>query len=186
MPENQSPAARRQRRWSDIIGMGFLILMFPVLLLTVVPMVVVVGGVYLILAVLLHIAIMVLWLPRGRKVLFVYSNSPVWQAYVEAEMLPRLPRNAAVLNWSQRNTWPKFSLPVWLFAMFAGSREFNPIAIVFRPLAPPKRFRFWRAFRDYKHGKPERLRQVEAEFFRYVEQPPNRPLQPTSGAGAAG
>lgn len=186
MAENQSPAARRNRRVSDIIGMGLLILMIPVLLVTIVLMVVVVGGIYLVLVVLLHIAVLVLWLPRGRRVLFVYSNSPVWQAYIEAEILPRLPRQAAVLNWSQRRNWPRLSLPVWLFNMFAGSREFNPIAMVFRPFAPPKRFRFWRAFGDYKHGKPERLRQVEGDFFRYVEARPSRPLQPTSGAGAAG
>jgi hypothetical protein len=186
MPENQSPAARRQRRQSDIVGMVFLILMLPILLVTVVPMVIVVGGIYLFVAVLLHIAVVLLWLPRGRSVLFVYSDSPIWQAYIEAEILPRLPPQTTVLNWSNRKNWPRFSLPTWLFNMFAGSREFNPIAIVFRPLAPPKRFRFWRAFRDYKHGKPERLRQVEADFFRCVEQPPNRPLQPTSGGHAAG
>jgi len=173
MPQNQSPAARRQRRLFDVVGMGFLILMLPILLVTVVPMVVVVGGIYWIVAVLLHIAVLVLWLPRRRNVLFVYSNSPIWQAYIEAEILPRLPAHATVLNWSERRNWPRFSLAVWLFTMFAGSKEFNPIAIVFRPLAPPKRFRFWRAFRDYKHGKLERLREVEAGFFRYLEQPPN-------------
>jgi hypothetical protein len=170
MPENQSPAAQRQRRQSDIIGIGFLILMIPILLVTVVPMVIVVGGIYLFVALMLHIAVVLLWLPRGRRVLFVYSNSPIWQAYVEAEILPRLPPHATVLNWSNRKNWPRFSFATWVFNTFAGSREFNPLAIVFRPLAPPKRFRFWRAFREYKHGRPERLRQVEADFFRYVDR----------------
>ena len=186
MPENQSPRAQRQRRLSDLVGIGLLILMLPIVLVTVVPVVIVVGGFYLFVAVLLHLAVLLFWLPRGRRVLFVYSNSPIWQTYIEAEILPRLPRQTSVLNWSNRKNWPRFGLSAWLFNTFAGSREFNPIAIVFRPLAPPRKFRFWRAFRDYKHGKPQRLRRVEAEFFQFIEQPPNRPLQPSSGAAAPG
>jgi hypothetical protein len=33
----------------------------------------------------------------------------------------------------------------------------------------PRRFRFWRAFRDFKHGKPAKLQQVEREFFDCIE-----------------
>jgi hypothetical protein len=31
--------------------------------------------------------------------------------------------------------------------------------------AHARRFRFWRAFRDFKHDKPAKLQQVEREFF---------------------
>ena len=33
-----------------------------------------------------------------RRVLFVYSESPNWTAYVESRILPRLPENTVVLN----------------------------------------------------------------------------------------
>jgi hypothetical protein len=182
MPENPSTHARRPHRLSDLPGIGLLILSLPILLVAVVPMVIVVGGIYLLVAVLLHLAVVLFWLPRGRRVLFVYSNSPTWQAYVEAEILPRLPPRAVVLNWSDRKNWPRFSLSTWLFDTFAGSREFNPIAIVFRPLAPPRRFRFWRAFRDYRHGRPQSLRQIEADLFRFIAPAANGPLPPSGGA----
>jgi hypothetical protein len=146
----------------------------PALLVVVVPLALAVGGIYLVVALLLHIAVVALWMPRGRRVLFVYSNSPIWKDHLEAEVLPRLPTSAVILNWSQRRAWSRVSLPVWLFNTFAGRREFNPIAMVFRPFAPPRTFRFWRAFRDYKDGRPQQLQRVEADFFRYIEQPPSR------------
>jgi hypothetical protein len=115
--------------------------------------------------IVLQLATGLWWLPRGRRVIFVYSNSPVWRDYVEANILPRLPASAVVLNWSERSRWPFWNLAVWNFNLYAGSREFNPVAIVIRPLRTPRRFRFWRAFRDFKHGKPAKLEQVEREFF---------------------
>jgi hypothetical protein len=75
------------------------------------------------------------------------------------------PPSAVVLNWSERAQWPFWNLAVWDFNIYAGSGEYNPIAIVIRPPRTPRRFRFWRAFRDFKHGKPAKLQQVEREFF---------------------
>jgi hypothetical protein len=45
-------------------------------------------------SVLLHLIVWVWWLPHGQDVLFVYSDSPVWHDYIEAEILLTDPRRA--------------------------------------------------------------------------------------------
>jgi hypothetical protein len=97
--------------------------------------------------------------------LFVYSDSPVWHDYIEAEILPNIRRRAVVLNWSERKRW-SLGLARAVFHHFSGTREFNPLAVVFRPLKRAQVFRFWQPFRDWKHGRGERLRQLQANFFR--------------------
>jgi hypothetical protein len=168
MPENQSAEAQQRRRQSTIVGITLLVVLAPLWILLFVPMWLVVGALFAWIVVVLQLATGLWWLPRGRRVIFVYSNSPVWQAYVEANILPRLPASAVVLNWSERAQWPFWSLAVWIFNLYGGSREYNPIAIVIRPLRTPRRFRFWRAFRDFKHGKSAKLREVEKQFFDYI------------------
>ena len=44
---------------------------------------------------------------HGRDVLFVYSNSPNWEAYIEENILPRIRDRAVILNWSERKLWPQ-------------------------------------------------------------------------------
>ena len=144
-----------------MLGIILLVVLAPLLLMFASVLLAVFAWIFIVL----QLATGLWWLPRGRRVIFVYSNSPVWRDYVEANILPRLPATAVVLNWSERAQWPFWNLAVWTFNIYAGSREFNPIAIVIRPLRPPRRFRFWRAFRDFKHGKPAKLQQVEREFF---------------------
>ena len=106
---------------------------------------------------------------RGRPVLFVYSESPNWQPYIEANILPRIRDRAVILNWSERRLWPSASL--WearFFNRFAGDREFNPIALVYRAPGRVKTVRFHKAFLDFKHGKESALRAAEAELFSLV------------------
>ena len=103
-----------------------------------------------------------------RRALFVYSDSPNWKEYVEANIVPKLPANTVVLNWSNRAKWPKFSLPVMLFRAFAGDREFNPIGLVFERLDVVEPYRFWQPFRDAKHGRAEALQLVETRFLKHV------------------
>jgi hypothetical protein len=57
-----------------------------------------------------------------------------------------------------------------LFRRFAGQREFNPIALVFTRFALVERFRFWRPFREARHGKEESLRRIEASLFERLER----------------
>lgn len=111
----------------------------------------------------LHIAIWSWWCLRGRDILFVFSDSPVWHDYIEQHILPRLGERAVVLNWSQRRAW-RFSLARLAFHHFAG-KQFNPLAVVFRPFRRTRTFRFWQPFRDFKHGDSEALHRMESEFF---------------------
>ena len=134
----------------------------------VLPIVLIALAAYGVAAMLLHLALWFAWLPFGRRVLFVYSNSPVWQQYIEENILPRLPRHSVVLNWSERRHWSRWTLGYWAFYFFSGHREFNPLAVVVRPLRKSKVFRFWRAFRDFNHGSRGPLVRIEAEFFESI------------------
>ena len=112
------------------------------------------------------------WGASGKRVLLVYSNSPNWQAYIEEHWLSRMGGVAVVLNWSDRARWPEqhpFEREV--FRMWAGDREFNPLAIVIPERGPVHVIRFWRAFRDHKHGKDRALRAAEAELAEAVGVP---------------
>ena len=106
--------------------------------------------------------------PAHRRVLFVYSDSPNWKEYIELAILPRLPANTVVLNWSDRRHWPWLSVPVRLFRRFTGRREFNPIGLVFDRFHLVERYRFWKPFGDLKHGRPEALRKLEEKLFQHV------------------
>jgi hypothetical protein len=97
--------------------------------------------------------------------LFRQSN---WKAYLEANIVPKLPANTVVLNWSNRAQWPRFSLPVMLFRCFAGEREFNPIGLVFERFDFVESYRFWQPFRDAKHGRSEALQLVETRFLKHA------------------
>jgi hypothetical protein len=113
------------------------------------------------------------WEPQGKDLLLVYSNSPHWQQYVEANWLTRWNARAVVLNWSERRSWqtpPRATAPeVVLFQAFSGPREFNPLAIVVPPRGHAVHIvRFWKAFRDHKHGKPAGLRTCEAQVEEFL------------------
>lgn len=115
----------------------------------------------------LHLAVWLCWLPRRRNILFVYSDSPVWREYIDAQILPKIAHRSIVLNWSQRNTW-RPSLARVVFRHFGGSEEFNPMAVVFPLLRPAQVFRFWQPFRDWKHGRREPLERLQAMFFAFI------------------
>jgi len=102
---------------------------------------------------------------RGTNTVFVTSDSPNWNEYIQDNIIDRIRAGAIVLNWSEHAHWKRFSLPVRIFFHFAGSTEFNPIAIVFRPFHRTRVFRFWQPFKDHKHGKVEPLKEMEKEFF---------------------
>lgn len=168
MSENQNVQAKRERSRSRWLGLALLLVLSPLLISLIAVLAAVLALAWVAGAIALHLLTLLLWLPVGRRVLFVYSNSPVWKTHIETEILPRLPSTATVLNWSERSQWSSWSLPVWLFR-FYGGREYNPLAILVRPWSGPKVFRFWRAFRDFKHGKHETLRSLEAAFFKAIE-----------------
>jgi len=105
------------------------------------------------------------WGSAGKRLVLVYSNSPNWQVYVEERWLPRLHTVAVVLNWSERVQWAKqYPLEAEIFRAWAGEREFNPLAIVIPTDGSVQVIRFWRAFRDYKHGKHHALKVAEHDL----------------------
>ena len=148
--------ARRTRWWHNVL-IG---LLAPLIIVSIAAA----ALLFLLSTVCLHLAIWTCWCLRGRDILFVYSESPIWRDYIEDRILPALGKRAIVLNWSERRRWP-FSLKRLAFHHFGGYRQFNPLGVVFRPFHRTRTFRFWEPFREFKHGRPSALQAMEQEFF---------------------
>lgn len=142
---------------------------FFVLFLLLLPLLLGVHVIFWIYCGLLNLAVWVTWCPKGKHILFVYSNSPVWHEYITAQILPHIAERAVLLNWSERHSWSRFqSLAHMVFNYYyaAGGREaFNPLAVVFRPFRVATVLRFWQPFQAYKHGRPETLQEMQARLF---------------------
>ena len=154
--EGKRRSARRRR-----LGIFFGIVLIPLM----VPWLVLVAVIYAVWALTLRVLVLVLWVPRGYRVLVVYSNSPHWKQYFEERIVPRLAPRCVVLNWSERRQW-SLSLGGCLFWFYGGHRAYNPLVVVVRPFGRASVFRFWPAFRDARRGRLEPLHQLEAELFR--------------------
>ena len=112
------------------------------------------------------------WRPLGKVGLLVYSNSQHWQEYIESRWLPYVADRLVVLNWSERHRWPATApLEASVHRRWAGDREFNPVAIIFRDKSRPSVVRFWRAFRDHRHGKSSALRAAEQDLATLLDAP---------------
>jgi len=150
---------RQERTFSQRLKNGALVV---VLLPLVLPLALVAITLHLLYRIVLYLLVWTLWLPRGKDILFVYSDSPIWREYMETEVLPLVQERAVVLNWSGRKKWLTWSLEIAVFRHFGGAREFNPLVVLFRPVRSARVFRFWTAFKDWKRGyrgPVERLRQ---------------------------
>jgi hypothetical protein len=121
----------------------------------------------------IHVLVWGCWCMRGIHVIVVYSDSPVWHDYIDEKMIPRLPENTIILNWSECRTWQWYPLRVQVFHYFGGKRHFNPLVLVFHPLRRTGTFRFWQAFRDYKHGNSQPLHEMEQRMFKAVAKTGN-------------
>jgi hypothetical protein len=108
-------------------------------------------------------------LKQGRFLILIYSNSTIWQTYIENNILPKVQDHAIILNWSDRSRWDKSSWTVRAFEHWGGRRNFNPMAIVFRSLISVRVIRFYRPFLDHKHGRSAPLRQAESQLIEAVE-----------------
>ena len=106
---------------------------------------------------------------RGKRIIFVYSESPNWQGYIEAEILPKLAPLAVTLNYSKRSEWKTAKpLEAKIWEHWGGEIDFNPVAIVIPERGKVKTVRFFKAFRDFKHGKDGPLREKERELLDQV------------------
>ena len=111
----------------------------------------------------------ILWLPKGKDILFVSSDSPIWQDYMATQVLPQIKERAVVLNWSERKEWSPLSFRSRIFHSFGGGREFNPLVIWFRPFRPARIYRFWGAFRDWKRGYKEPVERLCKDMLSAVK-----------------
>jgi hypothetical protein len=113
----------------------------------------------------LYMLVWVLWLPRGKNVLLVYSDSPIWHEYMLTQVMPLVREHAIVLNLSERSKWPWWSFRVHVFHWFAGDREFNPLVVLFRPFRRARVFRFWSAFKERKRGDEQAVDRLRQELL---------------------
>jgi len=145
MSRQRQPLSRRALQASFII----------VLLPLIVPLAILSLILLALHRIFLYMLVWLLWLPRGKDVLFVFSDSPVWRDYMAQQVLPLVQERAVVVNWSERSQWTKLWFPAHVLRTFGGGREFNPLVIVFRPLKGAQLFRFWQPFKDWKRGYTE-------------------------------
>lgn len=144
-----------------VLQAAFIVLLFPVIL----PLLALVFVAWVLQRLLLYLLVWALWLPKGKDVLLVYSDSTIWREYVIENVLPLVRERAVVLNWSERRTWKKWSLAVRIFHCFGGAREFNPLVVLFRPFIRARIFRFWLPFKDWKRGFTEPVERVRNDLI---------------------
>jgi hypothetical protein len=124
-------------------------------------------GIVLFLAnrLILNALVRLWWLPRRKDVLLVYSDSPIWNEYMTSQILPFVQSRAEILNWSERNRWRRWSLAVRVFHSYSGSRNFNPMVILFSPMGKARLYRFLPVFKEWKHGNPEPLERMRDDLI---------------------
>lgn len=137
-----------------------------VLLLPVILPLAILGLIFSLLnKVFVYLLVWVWWLPRGKDVLYISSDSPIWKEYMESEVLPLVAQRAIVLNWSGRSGWPKWSFAVRVFRTFGRGRDFNPMVVLFRLFRSAKVFRFLPAFQEWKHGDRIRVELLRRDLI---------------------
>jgi hypothetical protein len=142
------------------------------LVVLVLPITIIALMLWLLYSLGLYLAIWACWGSRGRNLLFVYSDSPHWKDYIESEILPHIRDRAMILNWSDRNEWiGKWALGPMAFRHFGGDKEFNPIALYFRPFAIHRTYRFWEPIRRWrKNGDRNDLDALLARLYADLEK----------------
>jgi hypothetical protein len=111
-----------------------------------------------------HVSAWTVWCLRGRRVLLVFSDSPYWKEFIGGEVASRLSHCAVVLNRSVPGR-RRFTLAWLAYRQFGGWRDHCPLAVVFRPFQRSHTYRFHRPFLEWKHGKPEALRETVSALF---------------------
>jgi hypothetical protein len=136
------------------------ILILPIAL----PLALLAFALQLLLRAVLYLLVWLLWIPKGKDFLFVYSDSPIWREYMISHVLPLVRERAVVLNWSERSRWSPWSLKVSVFRVFGGHREFNPMVVKFQLFRKAKTLRYWSAFQDWKRGYAEPVESLNQQL----------------------
>ena len=108
---------------------------------------------------------------KGKRILFVYSDSANWKDYIETNILPCIKAHAIILNWSKRRDWgSRMQLETKLFNRWAGPGEFVPVAILFSLTGRVRTFRLWQLPENPKRGKGKVSKEAEQALFETVKQ----------------
>lgn len=153
--------ARQETSSHRVVNVALVVLLLPIIL----PLALISVTLWLTHRTLLYLLIWILWLPRGKDILLVSSDSPIWREYMTTQILPRVDQRAIVLNWSERNKWSAASFRVHVFHCFGGSREFNPLVVWFRPFQRARVYRYWSAFKDWKRGYHEPVDRITQQLL---------------------
>lgn len=176
------PVDSQASMWEKVLLLPFLLLLIllsPILIPLLLFVFLTSAAYNRIYGIFLHHQVAKQWFPAGKRMLLVYSDSPNWKEHIENSLLPIVRDYAVVLNWSKRSSWDikRKPLEVKVFQHWTdvsvfkseGRRRwegenFNPIAIVFMPGGKVEVLRFWKAFKDHKHGKSESLEKLEKKL----------------------
>ncbi len=108
---------------------------------------------------------------KGKKILFVYSDSSNWKDYIETKILPRIEAYSIILNWSKRGEWEsQMQFETKLFNQWAGPGEFVPVAILFSTIGKARTFRLWQLSQNPKQEKVRVSKEAEQALFETVKQ----------------
>jgi hypothetical protein len=110
--------------------------------------------------------------PKGKYILFTYSESENWSHYIEGSILPEIEEYSFIINRSKDQHWKsEFKLERRAIELWA-NLNVNPIAIVFESSKKVKVIPFYEAFRDLKHGKQETINAKCQELFQCLPSNP--------------
>jgi hypothetical protein len=111
--------------------------------------------------------------PAGKDLLIVFTDSPHWKPYIEREWIPRWGSRAVMLNRSLQ--WRKDSPEARLWDAVKGTKDHTPLAVVVPKRGRVRVIRFFKAFRDYKHGKDPKLSEQEDTLAKALPPYPSAP-----------
>ena len=110
------------------------------------------------------------WGRHGMRVVVAYSDDTRWRARIEREWLPRIGRQAVVLDWKSRQTFGADApVEAHVFQHWAGRRDFDPVAIVIPRSGRVRVLGFRDAFIAAFAGDERALLMAEARFFTAVD-----------------
>ena len=157
--------AKELSKWQRIVGAPIIAVIF----LLASPFFIVFGIIHYITGKQLSKKFKTKWEPEEKFILFVYSESPNWQEYIEKNIIPKLQPNVTTLNWTKRSEWKDDEpLEAKVLKHWGGDREYNPLAVVFPKKGKVETVRFFKAFKDYKHGNDKLLKQQEDNLYQIV------------------
>ncbi len=93
---------RNNSHWvRRLIALSVGVLLIPIVLLLVIPFVLL----RLFIGIVLNVLVWIRWCVYGKDILFVCSDSPIWQDYVANQIIPRIQTRSIILNWSEGRHW---------------------------------------------------------------------------------